>query len=321
MVNSSILLNKINNRKIIKNLGQFVSIIIITLLAVCLAVGLNSSAQTLEKKLDLLLDETNFADGYLYSAGNYSEDNYNIGISKEFFEEIKKDTTEAQRRLEFTSLINGVETKVLSYEEKAEINMPYVEQYTSGIYLSSSIAEKNELTVGDTVSLTFEYGGLTELLEGYDLSFLDKYLQEGKENPFLNDSLQLDFKLSGIMYHNEAITETNVLLMEQSHLKESLNNTIEEYFTNTSTLNSVLNTILDDLYVSVVFKGDIDLVKEKYNSDTTMVISSEFNKDLMLLRNDIEQAYQLTYVFPVIFIIVSILIIITTISQLIFKKN
>lgn len=306
MVKSSILLNKINNRKIIKNLGQFVSIIIITLLAVCLAVGLNSSAQTLEKKLDLLLDETNFADGYIYGV-----------ITEELFKEIEIQTHLAQRRLELEASIKGTTTKVLSYEEKALINMPYTDNYESGVYISSDIASRYKLEKGDTFNLSL----FSNSLGNIDFSFLDDYLKEGKDNPF-TDEFNLEFEVSGVMYHSEAISETNIVLMEQYHLQESFSKIINEYFTNELILIETIEYLLKDLYTTVVFKGDVDSLSEfYYDSEYVFVLDSEYNKDLLLMRNDITQAYQLTYVFPVIFIIVSILIIITTISQLIFKEK
>ncbi len=312
MVKSSVYLNRINNRKIIKNLGQFASIIIITLLAVCLSVGLNSSAQTLEKKLDVLLEETNYADGTIYGL-----------IGEEEINELKDYVDEYQQRLLVSSSINNINSNLLISNGKSSINTPYCNNYNGGVYITHELARNLNVEVGDTITLNVDLSMFFNELTSTILNILDLGVKEDKDNIFRNNIVKLDFTIDGLMYHSEGITEDNPISLEYSSFTESFIKVIDDNFNDSEIIIPLLPFISGEVYNSVLFKGDFDTVKDLtyFESDNYKVIDSKYNAGLMQMENDIEQAYQLTYVFPVIFILVSILIIITTISQLIFKER
>ncbi len=309
MVKSSILLSKINRRKIIKNLGQFASIIIITLLAVCLAVGLNSSAQTLEKKRDLLLEGSNYADGIVY--GLITDDEYN---------QISSLTDEVQKRLELESLYKDKVTKLLITDGVATINKPYTDNYNGGIYVNHSFATENELNIGDTFSVSIS---IKEFTEEYShlIDVFDMTVKPGKTNIFKESEVSISFTIDGLMYHPESIRNDLSVSLDYDTFKNSLINTINENFTLHDSFIAELPLINEPIYSSILFKGDLQKVKDNFNKEDFFIFDTQYNPGLFHMNSDIDQAYQLTYVFPVIFIIVSILIIITTISQLIFKEK
>ncbi|MFI3329306.1 MAG: FtsX-like permease family protein [bacterium] len=306
MVNSTILLSKINRRKIIKNLGQFASIIIITFLAVCLAVGLNSSAQTVEKKLDTLLEGSNFADGIMYGV-----------LSNDVLSDLDGLDIEYQRRLEVSAKDKAV--KLLVTDGISTINIPYTDNYNGGVYITHNMASKYDLNVGDTLSVPIDLSILTNLIPDSYFEDMDNYVIDGKENILATNNITLDFVIEGLMYHPEGITEEYPISLEYSDFTNSLKNEIEDNYIESTFTETLVSIVSVEVYTGIVFKGDIDLLTNNFNEDYFVIFSSEFL--LLQLRNDIDQAYQLTYVFPVVFILVSILIIITTISQLIFKEK
>ncbi len=314
---TSVILSKLNRRKIIKNLGQFASIIIITLLAVCLAVGLNSSARTLEKKLDVLLEGSNYADGSIIS--------FSISEDEKILQQLNY---EYQKRLSLPVFSEDRKTELLITDGIATINKPYTNNYEGGVYITYPFAERNNLKVGDALVVTLNTIDFSSFNDEIDFSFLlerlDDDVIEGKENIFRKSSIELEFVIDGLMYHPEGITEDEPISLDYNAFTNSLSNVIKDNFNNSETILKLLPFTGYEIYSTILFKGNIDeLNNHEYFKDkeNTYIIDSKYNPGLMQMESDITQAYQLTYVFPVIFIIVSILIIITTISQLIFKEK
>ena len=62
---TSTLLFKKLFRSVKDNYKQFIAIVIISFLSTCLFCGLTSNAKNLEKRVNYLNSETNFADGYI----------------------------------------------------------------------------------------------------------------------------------------------------------------------------------------------------------------------------------------------------------------
>ncbi len=97
--------------------------------------------------------------------------------------------------------------------------------------------------------------------------------------------------------------------------------------------NSMIEELLTHLYNQIVLKVDSELdvtlitnqissyFKRKENNNLLAVFDRETNSSIASVTNDIKQAKQLTYVFPVIFFIVAILIVLTTIAQLILRER
>ncbi|MFI3252287.1 MAG: FtsX-like permease family protein [bacterium] len=321
MVSTSLLLGKINRRKIVKNFGQFFSIILITLLAVTLAVGLDSNARTLEGKLDYLLEETNFADGIVYGA--IDDDDTHV------FDILQYDY---QKRLQLSATTKNSSVDLLISDGAATLNTPFTEDYSGGVYITHEFARIHKYNIGDILSLDVDFSMFSSAL-GSLFSSYEGAVNEGKENILNKDTITLEFVIDGLMYHSEGIVDTYPVSMSYSHFTDALEVVIKDNyrdtspswwdFTTSATIITTLETIMYDTYNSVLFIGDFDYIDNLYYFDTDdyYIFDTTYVSGVYQMRMDITQAYQLTYVFPVVFIIVSVLIIITTISQLIFKER
>ncbi len=322
MVSTSILLGKINRRKIVKNFGQFISIIVITLLAVTLAVGLDSSARTLEGKLDLLLDETNFADGIVY--GEIDNNDTHVFDILQY---------EYQKRLQLSAKSNSLDVDLLISDGIATINTPYAEDYNGGVYVTYDYARIYNYKIGDTITLDIDFSLFSSYLSSYMVSILNNSVRDGAENILTQDRVTLQFTIDGLMHHSEGIVDTYPISMTYDNFTTVLNEVIMENYKDTSSywpvsmantdIISYLNNNLYGSCNSILFIGDFDYIDNLFyfDNDDYFVFDTQYIGGVYQMRMDITQAYQLTYVFPVVFIIVSILIIITTISQLIFKER
>lgn len=320
---TSRLLGKINRRKIIKNLGQFISIIMITFLAVCLASGLNSSASTLQAKLNLLLDESNYADGIVY--GEISDDDTHV------FEILQY---EYQQRLQLSAKDNTTSIDLLISDGVATINKPFTDDYNGGVYITHELARRKKYEIGDTISLDIDFTMFSGYLSSYMISILDNSVRDGMINILTQDTITLDFVIDGFMYHPEGIVDTYPISMSFDDVANALNPLIIKNYTDTSSLwpttsmsnSDIISYLEKNLYGtcnSILFIGDINYINDLwyFDNENYFVFDTKYIPGVFQMQMDIDQAHQLTYVFPVVFILVSILIIITTISQLIFKER
>lgn len=195
----------------------------------------------------------------------------------------------------------------------------------------------NNLKEQDTTGLIFTDELINSILEGVENYF--------NNNPTIN----LNSKVTNFMEHPENISSKNdttpVAIMAKDifmgqltdELYSSLQDTIPTYG------KEFLKTIIDDLppfYNQLLIKfndsSDIlagtNILREFYQHKATQETDSILGKMLYMtdlstlpsnaaIQNDIDQAAALSFVFPLIFMVVAVLIVITTISQLILKER
>lgn len=169
------------------------------------------------------------------------------------------------------------------------------------------------------------------------------------------ETIEFDATVNGFMRHPENIQ--NATFNDSSYLFSSklfLNKLVDTIKESVSVENETLNTIIasffgdisnsiskeDNEQINKILKNmnnqfviklgddkDLNTVKNqinKYYSDKTNLLAL-FDIDTMpsnaVIQNDIVQSRQLTYAFPVLFFAVAILVVLTTISQLILKER
>lgn len=166
------------------------------------------------------------------------------------------------------------------------------------------------------------------------LNYISKYKIEGKEDIFnLNDVL-LEIEVTGIMMHPEAVENSNFTsafaYTDFEYMKDVFDRAImENYY-------EQVNTFIEEIPLKELLVNQIIAKAENY-SETVLEIDEFFSKkennNLIInltrdtlssnisVQEDIVQARKMTYVFPTIFFIVSVLVILTTLSQMIVRER
>lgn len=169
-----------------------------------------------------------------------------------------------------------------------------------------------------------------------------KLVKDGKENVLFNDNVKLKFEVSGIMYHPEGvqsskfsntIVDTSFDIISSSFyslIEENYDISSLEEYVDKNEIKSYITSGLGYLTNQYVIKTNspqavIDQVNSYYQSKEKNNLIIACKKESLVsyqaLNQDVSQAMQLTYVFPIIFFLVSILIILTTLSQMIIKSR
>jgi putative ABC transport system permease protein len=259
------------------NKTQFISIFLMAFLGIFAFCGVCSEYYGLEQTSDAFYQDTNLADGWIY----------NTTISDEALGEINNHTTNSERQLVVKSVgdFDNDPDITLHFVEDNEISKFYTtegEDFNlsddSGVWLDKRFADAQNLTVGDNIS--FEFNGLNIEKEIKGIGYSPEYVYEASPT-----SIIPDFKDMGFAYlsHNAFPSDIryNVLLVK-------------------------FNQNPDD------FKDYLD-----DNVDHLSFTKQDDHVSVMQFKEEMDQHKMIGDVFPIVFILVTFLTLLTTMTRII----
>ncbi len=295
---------KLTTRSIRSNLKQFLSVIFIVLLCTMLLSGFITNSATLNSSISHYFEDTNLADTWLFVDGVKKED-------EEYFSSLKSngDIKDFAKRFYLETSVRFQDLEIQNnakiYVGDGKISNPFIEsgkiEKGYGCLIDKNVAKDKKIQFGvDRISITYDaskFGIATPL----ELEFvitgtmsLDECADTYSSWPFYFDE---NYFLNGLNY---ALTKAgsvvklskipyNQILLKANNV-ESLNNKIESYYS-------------------------------MAESNLVYMLGREQIESVVLLSSEISQSKKMIYVFPVIFLIVSILVIVTTIDQLVLQEK
>ena len=265
-------------RDIKVNKTQFISIFLMAFIGIFAFCGVCSEYYGLEQTSSEFYSDTNLADGWIY----------NTTITDGAIDEIKNFTTDYEKQMVVQSVGNFSNDPeiTLHFVEDNEISKFYTtegEDFNSsddsGVWLDKRFADAWNLTVGDNI--TFKFNGLTLEKEIKDIGYSPEYVYEASPT-----SIIPNFKDMGFAYlSNESFPLSdipyNVLLVKFNQspddFKDSLDDSVE--------------------YLS-------------YTQQSDHVSVSQFNEEMA-------QHKMIGDVFPIVFILVTFLTLLTTMTRIV----
>ena len=280
-------------REIRKNLGQFLSLFVLSFLAVSLFACMKASNISAYNKLEDLREATNCADGWIFSEGFSPEDLSSV--------KALPDITSAQRRLHFTATAEGfdqAQLEVYGLEEDL-VSKPY---YITGkeldlsskdsIWISESFAKEWDLKVGDAFSFS-AYGRIvTKKIEGTIVSPEYQYLKADKD---------LDIVAKNIA----------VIYMPVSGLSESF--------------SSILGGIPFNELIFTTNRSDVKSLESSLNEalhgNYAVLCDRDDMPGIRIMKDELAQHDQFAITFPVVFLAIALLVIMTTMNRMIANQR
>lgn len=287
-------------REIKENLKQYITVILIAILAVSLFSGIYANYKDFKYKLDDVYTKSNMCDGIVLvsendpNIANYLNDN-NI-----YYEE----------RLFLTAKVDSYNINIATFNENSTLNKAIYtsEDYDSNsVLVSDNFLTKTETKIGDIINL--ELDGLNIL--GFNL----------------ND-VKLELKINATMTHPEALNNSEyeadfIYLGEEALITSIYNYLNDTIYASYITKDFIKNTI-PNLYNEYLLKtSDISIILDYINNNFNVLYALD-RANLptnLTIEADVIQAKQLIYIFPIIFYLVALLIILTSISELIDKEQ
>ena len=269
-------------RDIIEYKVQFLSIFLMAFIGVAVFTGMYMDTSNFEKTLDDYYEETNMADGWIYSdylVDEFVEQVYLLGATTEMERQLVVDS---HAKLDNTPDItlhfvenNTISKFYLIEGEKLNIND------SEGVWLDKSFADARNLHIGDEIS--FESNGIeiTKVIRG--LGYSPEYVYNSPAA-----STVPDYNSTGFAYMSHKAFPSDNITYNVLNVK---------FDGKPETYSKLLDYRLNGYYTTFL---------EKHNHYSVKVIDES-----------ISQQKALSGVFPIIFIFISMLMLLTTMKRII----
>lgn len=344
------ILNRMTLRSLKHGWAQYLAIIAIGAIAVTLFVGLLANADSFEDRVNTAYDAGNLADIWVTTTSCDSEDEKAI-------EEIIEGEGNVEGRFYTSATVSNSSVYLSVTEKMPTISTIYGESYIDPsyeefLYLdkelmktdTSSMAET--YSIGDVISISLD---ISSYVKDYDLSLLDDYVLKGKTNVFTQEKVTFHSTVTGFVSNPENITKStynsSLVMMSDRVFRKAFDTLIDEnfqpivkpvlyqvlqdslgfkdYYTSSglSNPNQYLITLYDEDKASEFKEKIQDYFNSKEKSNLYLITQRKDMPFCVTLENDVKQARQFTFVFPFVFFAVAILVILTTLSQMVLKER
>ena len=273
-------------RDIRKHKTQFISIFLMAFLGVFVFAGVGGESVGLEVNVNEFYNDTNLADGWIYS--NYIDDLFLYQVN------CLGATNQMERQL--------VVDSVADFSNDPEITLHFVENNTiskfyliegepldindkGGVWLDKSFADAKGLKIGDNITFKFEDYQLEKKIKG--VGYSPEYVYHASKSSVIPDFSKLGFAYMSYKSFPEDTVPYNVLNVK-------FNGTAENY-------NDILSYHMDGYYNSFVERSEHTSVSQ---------FSEEMNQHQMMAG-----------IFPVVFILIAMLILLTTMTRIIVHQR
>lgn len=286
-------------REIKSNFKSYLSVILIAALAVTLFTGIWANYRDFQDKLNEIYTVSSMCDGMI-TMNSADEDVENF---------LKEKSVTYQKRIFATAKVDGKSVYIATFSADDKLDLPYsssvkVDEY--GVYADENFAKNHKC--GEDFNVTT------------DISLA--------ENVTLN--------LTGTIIHPESLGNSvynpSFIYVGKKALVKSLAISLDKYKTlfgyTDETFEKFIEGYLADYENQYLIKSAdatslIDEAKTKFSGKDSFVYALKRSNlpTNVTIEADVTQAKQLLYIFPVIFYLVALLIILTSVSQLINREQ
>ena len=269
-------------RDIFKHKTQFLSIFLMAFLGVFVFTGISGEYIGLEDSINDYYEETNLADGRIYSPY----------LNDLFLEQVNHlgATTQMERQLVVDSIAN--------FENDPEITLHFIENNTiSKFYL----LEGKELDINDRDGVWL------------DKNFADaKWLKVGDRISFESEGYTIDKEIKWLGYSPEYVYHSSSYSVMPDYNKIGFAYMSNKAFPDDNISYNVLN---------VKFEGSPDtyykLLDYRLNGYYSTFVKQSDHPSVYQFSDEIAKHKMMADIFPIVFIIVALLILLTTMTRII----
>ncbi|MCR5491352.1 MAG: ABC transporter permease [Bacilli bacterium] len=326
---------------------QFLAIVAMGAIAMTLFLGLLSNAQSLSERVERFYAAGNTPDIWAVTTLREDED-------AAFIKSILDEGDEFGERFLAPGKISTHSAYALVEEELPTVSYPVeikeqTEEQTSDHFLIVDYALTTKggaslgdpVNPGDTVELTFKFD---DYLDSAGISFdsFDQYLKDGGTNFLKEGKFKFNATVTGSMLFGENIQQANFtsgnFLISQDIFYDALQQKLRENYQGmfVRTVSIKLGRDFPQPNEYLIKLADLSTLEAKENAIRTYfeskfestgstnfveVLDRSSNPWSITIDNEVREAIQLSFVFPVVFFLVAVLVILTTMSQLIFQQR
>ena len=307
--------------------AQFISMILMITLGMGMFLGFNMEWKTIEVDTFKFFEETNYADYRLYSEKGFPADDLDKieGI---------EGVDAATRYLSVNLDIKGEKNKSLALDVSENYTVSTFtvmegeayDESGDGFWLSDKFAAANDYKIGDSLTLEFQGTEISGKIVGL--------IKAGEHMICVADKNQMmpDYNTFGFAYISpkklRSVVEEKAKSSTKEELKQSgvpaemIDDSINELFKTDDTVNKALNQIYAQInLVSKLEKSDLE-EKVKYALGRTIMVSPKDDHVVYKeSQGEAEEGKTMGSVLPVLFLLIAILTMVTTMHRIATKEK
>ena len=272
---------------------QFVAIFLMSFITLLAFAGIGSEVQGLQDNLNNYYNETNMADAYVLGS------DFNKSVVNDFKNLNSTTGIETQFVVKSIADLEDEPTVTLHFLEKNKISKYYPVEGkdinfsdADGIWLDARFAEAKNLTIGDDISVKFNGITLNKTIRG--LGYSPDYVYEQPENGLISD-----FKYQGFGYLSDKAYPGPDMPHNKLLMTSNVNS--QDYYNQT-------RGMLEDKGYDDIIEGTSFMPREDSSSDNQ-------------IQDEIKQHIVLAVMFPIIFVVVALLILLTTMTRIVNQQR
>ena len=344
-------------RQTLSGWKQFISIIAMGGIAMTLFVGLLSNAESLSERVNSFYEAGDLPSLWVITKEHETDLGSSLKSAGVLDEEDRVDSRfQINARLNSHIVYGAITTGMPTLSHPIEVSGEQSEG-DRFFYVDQSLAEDAKksgeaIEVGKECALTYAFSSYVDnfasLVDSLYSSNPEYFVSAEKKEEFKEGELATKAKVTGIMTYPENVQSSkyysSTYLMSKAVFSSSIHDGLREYFTEEGreAVESYLGLNLDEKATSESFPQDNEylialadsatLDKKKKAIETYFDDHAVFGKDNLsslldrslnpwsaTVETEVMEATQLTFVFPIVFFLVAVLVILTTLSQIILK--
>lgn len=289
-------------REVKSNLKQYISVILIAALAVTLFTGILANWRSLEYKVNKIYNDSNMCDAIITT-----ELVENSKLETNIEKYLKNNHIFYEKRLLLLGKSDNINLSIAAFDSLNKLNKPILTTNNTltndDVLVDKGLLDRKNIKLGENINVDIEGLGI---------------------------KASIKLKVTQTMTHPEALDNANYSQSLVYVGKNALVNAVDEYiksyypsFIANKFDKEFIRNYLDNSYNQILIKDSnsqqiIEDIKEY--SEVIYALNRNELPSNITIEADIIQAKKLLYIFPVIFYAVALLIILTSITQLINKE-
>ena len=278
-------------RTFLRYKAQFLSMMLMIALGVGIFIGFNMEWYSLEKDVDYILSETGFSDYRVYSEEGFTAEDLAAVRAIDGVEDATRFLTVN------TTVADSTDVIAIAVTENSAVSgvylmdgAPYDETSEDGLWLSDQYAAKNDISIGDKLTLTYKSLTVEGTVKGL--------VKAGEFLICVPDETQLmpDFNSYGFAYISPVMLEKIIPAIFRSFMGDSLYYQIN------------VKTAMD--------KADFVAAADRALGKTLLVLSKDENLSYAEAMGEVNEGKTMGSVMPVLFLAIAILTMVTTMHRI-----
>ena len=312
-------------RNLLDNWKQFLSILLMGAIAMTLFVGLFANASSLQSRVEAAYAEGDYPSLYVFFSSPSSS-------YKAKARPLLGKGDEIDSRLELSGSLSGHPVYFAISSSYPTLSHPYEVSGEAGEdYLLLDQSLSSSLHIDEAAELSIPLSSFSSSLEPY-LPLLEGMVKEAGENVLSQSSLELSLLPTGYMAHPENIStaqySTSTVMLSKSYFLSGIEALLRDNY-----LEEAIFPMM--AFLQGFLQDNLLLIKTNEVTETKEAIEDVFASDPSFLyclkgteapwasaiQVELTEAKSLTYLFPFVFFLVALLVILTTFAELIIKER